>query len=73
MNTITPADLPASFDTVAQTARDMRALAPQLHRLVGVDQVMTPPPARDLRRFCKVVDKTRRENMFDKKWCRPYR
>jgi cell division protein FtsX len=75
VNTITPADLPASFDVFARTEKDARALAPQLRRLPGVDQLVIAPPKRELRQMCESLKRLKRKgdasSMFDK-WCRPY-
>jgi len=73
VNTITPADLPASFDAFARTRGNARALARRLHHLPGVDQVATAPPARELRRTCRILKGARNMPTMYDAWCRPYR
>lgn len=53
---VTAADLPASFDVVAQTRRGVRTLARRLKRVPGVDEVQLPLDPREYRQFCKTLN-----------------
>jgi cell division protein FtsX len=69
--TITSADLPASFDVVARTRRDVHQLERRLRRLPGVDGYQTPPDPKQLREWCASAARgTSVPSPAVNRWCR---